>query len=115
MKRAVIVFIILMLNLIFQSTVLQCFRFNSVIPNTAFAIIIPIYELAQKKLRDRIFATLVGGAIVVISFTIFNTHNKSQIKIIANINPSFLFLTFTCSSSTFIVSLLKDFLYYNKV
>lgn len=38
---------------------------------TAFAIIIPIYELAQKKLRDRIFATLVGGAIVVISFTIF--------------------------------------------
>lgn len=38
---------------------------------TAFAIIIPIYELSKKKLRDRMFATLVGGAIIVISFTIF--------------------------------------------
>ena len=38
---------------------------------TAFAIIIPIYELSKKKLRDRMFATLVGGAIIVLSFTIF--------------------------------------------
>ena len=38
---------------------------------TAFAIIIPIYELSKKKLRDRIFATLVGGAIIVIVFTLF--------------------------------------------
>lgn len=38
---------------------------------TAFAIIIPIYELSQKKLRDRIFATLVGGAIVLLTFAIF--------------------------------------------
>lgn len=38
---------------------------------TAFAIIIPIYELSKKKLKDRIFATLVGGAIIVIVFTLF--------------------------------------------
>ena len=38
---------------------------------TAFAIIIPIYELSKKKLRDRMFATLVGGAIIVIVFTLF--------------------------------------------
>ena len=38
---------------------------------TAFAIIIPIYELSKKKLKDRIFATLVGGVIIVILFTIF--------------------------------------------
>ena len=38
---------------------------------TAFEIIIPIYELSKKKLRDRMFATLVGGAIIVLSFTIF--------------------------------------------
>lgn len=38
---------------------------------TTFAIIIPIYELSKKKLKDRIFATLVGGAIIVIVFTLF--------------------------------------------
>ena len=38
---------------------------------TAFAIIIPIYELSKKKLKDRMFATLVGGVIIVLLFTIF--------------------------------------------
>ena len=42
MKRAVIIFIILLFNLVFQSTVLQYFRINSVIPNTALAVIISI-------------------------------------------------------------------------
>ena len=55
MKRAVIIFIILLLNLIFQSTVLQYFRFNSVIPNTAFAIIISI-----SLLRGRVEGCLTG-------------------------------------------------------
>ena len=38
---------------------------------TTFAIIIPIYELSKKKLKDRMFATLVGGVIIVLLFTIF--------------------------------------------
>lgn len=38
---------------------------------TAMAIIIPIYELSKKKIKDRMFATLVGGIIVVLLFTIF--------------------------------------------
>lgn len=38
---------------------------------TAMAIIIPIYELSKKKIKDRMFATLVGGVIVVLLFTIF--------------------------------------------
>ena len=61
MKRAVIVFIILMLNLIFQSTVLQCFRFNSVIPNTAFAIII-----SMSLLRGRVEGCLTGFGLSLI-------------------------------------------------
>ena len=40
---------------------------------TAFSIIIPIYELSKKKLKDRVFATFVGGIIIVILFSIFKS------------------------------------------
>lgn len=40
---------------------------------TTSVIIIPIYELSKKKMRDRIFATFVGGIIVVLIFTIFKS------------------------------------------
>lgn len=40
---------------------------------TTSVIIIPIYELSKKKLRDRIFATFVGGIIIVLIFTIFKS------------------------------------------
>lgn len=57
MKRAVIIFIILLFNLVFQSTVLQYFRINSVIPNTALAVIISI-----ALLRGRLEGCLTGFA-----------------------------------------------------
>ena len=68
MKRAVIVFIILILNLIFQSTVLQCFRFNSVIPNTAFAIII-----SMSLLRGRVEGCLTGFGAGILQDIFFGT------------------------------------------
>lgn len=38
---------------------------------TVLSVIIPIYELSAQKTRDRLFATVVGGIIVVILFSIF--------------------------------------------
>lgn len=38
---------------------------------TALSLIIPIYELSKQKTLDRLFATFVGGIIVVILFSIF--------------------------------------------
>lgn len=48
---------------------------------TALSIIIPIYELSKKKIRDRMFATLVGGVITVLLFTIF-TNTLARVLII---------------------------------
>ncbi|GLY11820.1 FUSC family protein [Pseudobacillus badius] len=38
---------------------------------TVFSVVIPIYEQSRQKMRDRIFATVVGSILVVILFTIF--------------------------------------------
>lgn len=38
---------------------------------TVLSVIIPIYEQSQKKMRDRIFATVVGAILVAIAFAIF--------------------------------------------
>ena len=57
MKRAIIIFVILLLNLILQSTVLQYIRINSIIPNTAFAIVI-----SMSLLRGRVEGCLTGFA-----------------------------------------------------
>ena len=40
MRRVITIFIVLVINLVLQSTVLQYIRINSIIPNTALIIII---------------------------------------------------------------------------
>ncbi|MDA3732968.1 FUSC family protein [Niameybacter massiliensis] len=39
---------------------------------TVFSLIVPIYEQSKQKLKDRIFATIIGSIIVVILFSIFH-------------------------------------------
>ena len=38
---------------------------------TVLSVIIPLYEQSTKKMRDRIFATLIGAVLVTVLFTIF--------------------------------------------
>ncbi|WP_203364041.1 FUSC family protein [Bacillus sp. REN10] len=39
---------------------------------TILALVIPIYEHSQQKMRDRIFATVVGSILVILLFSIFD-------------------------------------------
>lgn len=50
---------------------------------TALSIIIPIYELSKQKMKDRIFATIVGGVIIVVLFTIFKGSLSRMLIIMA--------------------------------
>ncbi|MDW0110634.1 FUSC family protein [Sporosarcina aquimarina] len=40
---------------------------------TVLSVIIPFYEQSHKKMRDRIFATIVGAILVGVTFSIFHT------------------------------------------
>ncbi|GKV70045.1 FUSC family protein [Sporosarcina sp. NCCP-2716] len=41
---------------------------------TVLSVVIPFYEQSHKKMRDRIFATITGGLLVWILFTVFQTN-----------------------------------------
>ncbi|CQR47755.1 Fusaric acid resistance protein family protein [Paraliobacillus sp. PM-2] len=41
---------------------------------TVLSVIIPIYEKAQKKMQDRIFATFIGAILVTVLFMIFESN-----------------------------------------
>ena len=65
---------------------------------TALSIIIPIYELSKQKMKDRMFATLVGGVIIVILFTIFtSTLSRVLILMIAGYLKSYT-TTYRCGT-----------------
>ncbi|GHI01111.1 FUSC family protein [Neobacillus kokaensis] len=49
---------------------------------TILSVIQPVYELSNRKMRDRIFATLMGAIIVTILFTIFQGHTARSILIL---------------------------------
>ena len=46
---------------------------------TVLSVIIPLYEQSQKKMRDRIFATIVGAIAVTITFFIFQSNTARSI------------------------------------
>ncbi|WP_066388644.1 FUSC family protein [Neobacillus mesonae] len=49
---------------------------------TILSVIQPVYELSKRKMRDRIFATVVGAIIVTLLFTIFQGHTARTILIL---------------------------------
>ena len=55
MRRVITIFIVLVINLVLQSTVLQYIRINSIIPNTALIIII-----SMSLLRGRVEGSVTG-------------------------------------------------------
>ncbi|WP_162805675.1 FUSC family protein [Sporosarcina sp. PTS2304] len=46
---------------------------------TVLSVIIPLYEQSQKKMRDRVFATIVGGVAVTLTFMVFHSHTARSI------------------------------------
>ena len=50
---------------------------------TILSITVPIYELGQKKLKDRIFATFVGAILAIILFGIFQSTNARTLLIMS--------------------------------
>lgn len=46
---------------------------------TVLSVIIPLYEQSTKKMRDRIFATVIGAVLVVAMFTIFHGNTMRMI------------------------------------
>ena len=68
MKRAITLFIILIINLVLQSTVLQYFRVNSVIPNTAVVIVV-----SMSLLRGRAEGCVTGFAAGILQDIFFGS------------------------------------------
>ena len=50
---------------------------------TILSITVPIYELGQRKLKDRIFATFIGAILAVILFGIFHSTNARTLLIMS--------------------------------
>ncbi|GKV65972.1 MULTISPECIES: FUSC family protein [Sporosarcina] len=46
---------------------------------TVLSVIIPLYEQSRKKMRDRIFATIIGAAAVTVSFLIVQNHTARSV------------------------------------
>ncbi|PIC58357.1 hypothetical protein CSV80_05500 [Sporosarcina sp. P12(2017)] len=46
---------------------------------TVMSVIIPLYEQSKKKMRDRIFATIVGSVAVTLSFMVFHSNTARSI------------------------------------
>ena len=58
---------------------------------TVLSVIIPFYEQSHKKMRDRIFATIVGGILVWIIFSIFqNTTVRTGLLLFAGYLMSYV-------------------------
>ena len=50
---------------------------------TVLSVIIPLYEQSKKKMRDRIFATIVGAVAVTLSFMVFHSNTARTIIVMA--------------------------------
>lgn len=58
---------------------------------TVLSLIVPVYELSKQKVKDRLFATVVGGIIVTILFSIFQDITiRTLILILAGYIGSYL-------------------------
>lgn len=49
---------------------------------TILSVGIPIYEQSQQKMRDRLFATIVGGLLAAFMFTIFESNTSRSILLL---------------------------------
>ncbi|UVI30603.1 FUSC family protein [Paenibacillus spongiae] len=91
---------------------------------TLLSLVIPIYERSHKRVRDRIFATLVGSVLVLIVFSIFQTNTvRTLILMMAGYLMTYIkvyrystiIVTFSAIGSVTILSGATELLTINRV